>query len=299
MVKYNNSVNRDNEGTETSQDNRDTDREFNGRPDNCSNSEGRNSKRNLNYVSELDLSAGDCRDSTSDCSHSDSPYCFAGNFQFFSDLEQRHYKVLNKFVFSVLSTLQPQESETIPIGDSLPTYNYNIYKKGEIYDDAILHMKKEKGEETLDVLIENYKKKIKEVNEKTYEISQEINKIIEEKLNEFGYQPKDPTIQQIRSSVNIQLKEMRNSMDVHIWAQENKPNIAGDEKASQCLSEIVKQEEVLESMFIIRGQVVQIRMAVRIIRERASPISEAIENKYYTKRADCCPTYFSVIRRFF
>jgi len=178
LVKYNVSPNGDNESTEAAQDNRYTHRECNGSSDNCTDSEGTNSRGNFNYVSELDLSAGNCRNSPSADSDSNSPYCFAGNFQFFSDLEQRHYKVLNKFVFSVLITLQPQERETIPIGDSLPTYHYNIYEKGEIYDDAKLHMKKEKGEETLDVLIVNYKKKIKEVNEKTYEISQELNKII-------------------------------------------------------------------------------------------------------------------------
>ena len=178
LVKYNVSPNGDNESTEATQDNRHTLRECNGRPDNCTDSEGTNSRGNFNYVSELDLSAGNCRNSPSADSDSNSPYCFAGNFQFFSDLEQRHYKVLNKFVFSVLSTLQPQERESIAIGGSLPIYHYNIYEKGEIYDDAKLHMKKEKGEETLDVLIVNYKKKIKEVNEKTYEISQELNKII-------------------------------------------------------------------------------------------------------------------------
>jgi hypothetical protein len=203
-------------------------------------------------------------------------------------------------VFSVLSKLPLHVTDTVPIGDALPTYHFNIPVNHYRYEDAVLHMKKEKGEETLDVLIENYKKKIIEVNEKTYHISQKINEIIGQKLTEFGYQINGSRdlINVIRNNVNIWLKRMHDPSDLRVL--ELDPTIPGvEDKASQCLRAIVKDEEVRGAMFIVQGQIVQIRFLIRNIREKASSISEAIQDEDYDRDASCCPTYLTILRRFF
>jgi len=226
-------------------------------------------------------------------------FCRLGRgIRFFIERKERHYKVLDKNVFSILSELQPQVSDTVPIGDALPTYHFNIPVNNYRYENAVRHMKKEKGDETLDVSIENYRNKIIEVNQMNYNISQRINQIIEEKLSAFGYQPKDPIIHDIITSVNIQLKEIQNAIDVNYWAQTNEPTIAGvEERASQCLNDILKQEEVLNFMFKVRGQNVNIALLLRKIREKALSISQAIQDEDYDTDADCCPTFFKILRR--
>lgn len=230
--------------------------------------------------------------STSNPRYANVDNFFADNYTFFSDKRQKHYDILNENVFCPLSNLQPQVSSLTIIGDSLPQYESNL--PSYLFEDARLHMKKERGNERLDILIKNYEDHIRKTNYSNYEISQSIYLLIEEKLLEYKIETNEDK-KQIMNKVDQLLTEVLNANDVYIWAEISpEPNIHGaDQKVIECLRAIIKDKKVLDMMFKVKGARVRLGYWVYKIQEKSNMISKNIRSQRYDVVARCCPNLWN------
>jgi hypothetical protein len=249
------------------------------------------SKSNVNNKNGNYDSTGYSCYSTSNPRYDNVDNFFAYGFTFFSDKRQKHYDVLNENVFCPLSNLQPQVSSLTIMGDSLPQYDSNL--PSYLFEDARLHMKKERGNETLDILIKKYDH-ITITNSNNYKISQSMYHFIEEKLLEYKIDT-NPDKKQIMNKVDQLLTEMLNATDVYIWAEISpEPNIEGaDQKVIECLRAIIKDKKVLDMMFKVKGARVRLGYWARKIREKSNMISKNIVSQRYDVVARCCPNLWN------
>jgi hypothetical protein len=108
-------------------------------------------------------------------------------------------------------------------------------------------MKKEDGEEKLDVLMNRYKQKIIEINKITAENGNKILEILENKASESGYNPKTSKVAlgEIMIGVNSAFNQAKNAPDVYEWSYSFEQFMQGtDEKIVNCVNMIVKDHEV-------------------------------------------------------
>jgi hypothetical protein len=195
-------------------------------------------------------------------------------------------------VFCYLNKLEPQETPRTPIGKSLPEYKSNLPVNHYMYEEAMLHMKRERGE-TLDVVVKEYENKIKEINMSNYLKSQRIYEIIEKNFS--GYKIESIEYKkQIIDKVDQLLIEMQSAIDVHIWAETSpEPDIHGlDQKAIQCLRAIVKDPEVLDLMYKVKGERIQLNSSIHKVQDKSYWISKTIQSQDYDVVADCCPNFW-------
>lgn len=199
-------------------------------------------------------------------------------------------------MFSCLGTLQPTKSPRVPIGNSLPEYSYNLPETDRIYNEAVLHMKKENLEKTLDVLVSEYRTKIDQINNSNYEKSQEIYKIIENNFQIYRIELKELK-GEIFVRVDQLLVEMQNATDVYIWSKTApEPLFHGvDEKVIKCVTAIVKDSTVLNLMHKVRGEKVQLDSAIHAVQDESKSISKSIRNQDYYVVAKCCPDFWKMI----
>lgn len=221
--------------------------------------------------------------------------------RFFSDLKQRHYEVLDKNIFYQLTNSLISYSGNHSIGDSL-LYYHDMTPQHRRYPDAVRHMKKEDGEEKLDVLMNRYKEKIITINKTTAENGDKILEILENKASEFGYNPKTSKVAmgEIMIGVNSAFNQAKNVPDVYEWSYSFEQFMPStDEKIVSCINLIIKDHEVLEYFDEIKKQVAELFTLTEEIQGKAYSISNAIRDKDYDRDADCCPTYLTILKRFF
>jgi len=221
--------------------------------------------------------------------------------RFFSDLKQRHYEVLDKNIFCQLTNSLISTNGNHSIGNSL-VYYHDMTPQHRRYPDAVLHMKKEDGEEKLDVLMNRYKQKIIEINKVTTENGNKILEILENKASESGYNPKTSKValSEIMIGVNSAFSQAQNAQDVYEWSYSYEYFAQGeDEKIVSCVNMIVKDHEVLEYFDEIKKQMSELITLTEEIQRKAYSISNAIRDKDYDRDADCCPTYLTILKRFF
>ena len=221
--------------------------------------------------------------------------------RFFSDLKQRHYEVLDKNIFYQLTNSLISPNGNHSIGDSL-LYYHDMTPQLRRYPDAVLHMKKEEGDEKLDVLMNRYKQKIIEINKITNENGDKILEILENKASESGFNPKTSKVAmtEIMIGVNSAFNQLKNAPDVYEWSYSSEQFMQGvDETIVSCVNFIVKDHEVLQYFDEIKKQLEELIKLMEEIQRKAYSISNAIRDKDYDRDADCCPTYLTILKRFF
>ena len=233
---------------------------------------------------------------TTDSCNCHACYCPTWDYQFFSGIRRQHYKVLYENVFCYLEEFKPLKTPRVPIGMSLPEYNPNLPPNDRIYEEAVLHMKMENGDKTLDVLINDYKTEILKVNNSNYDKSQAIYGIIEKNFTNYNIKSKDDKWQ-IIDKVDQLLIEIFNAIDVDIWFKEApKPEIAGfHQKGLQCLRAIIKDQKIRDFMFEVKGEKVQLDRTLHAVQDEAKSISRSIQNQDYYVVAECCPSFWKMI----
>jgi hypothetical protein len=173
-----------------------------------------------------------------------------------------------------------------------------------LYEDAKLHMKKEKAksEDKLHYLIEKYTKIIVDLNNVTEEEGNNIYNMIEQKSKEFTIGPvaakgkKEKIIKGLLEPRN-QLMEGRNLSD---WIEDHRQYMTGlDDDLVKRIIDICEQKEFTDSISKIKIKHDELMETVTKINHNSRLISEAIDSEYYDEIADCCPTYFTMLRRFF
>jgi hypothetical protein len=221
--------------------------------------------------------------------------------RFFSRKTQLHYEQLDQYIFSVLRKNLVMIDTHHAIGDSLTIY-YSVIPTGHrLYSDAVLHMKKEDGKETLDAVIEKYLKKIDDIKKIVNEEGDNIYQIMETKANEFGFEIKTHPIDRnnILMGLNNTISQALRADNVFDWINTHYQPMAGiQENVLNCLNDIIKQQDVAESIDKIKSEYDEFDKILSELGEKVVSISDAIRNGYYDKIADCCPTYITILRKF-
>jgi hypothetical protein len=231
-----------------------------------------------------------------------SDFGFAGflyrGLQFFSGKKQKHYEVLNRYIFCVLSKDLLQKGENHPIGNTFSYYKdmtpeYSIY-----YPDAIEHMKKDKGQNRLDELIEQYQNQIKIFNEAITNngdlIVQQISSVcgVDAKLEKFK-------IFEIFTFLNSQLNGIKDDQDVHDWTNsENRGyEVSSDYREIQeCVNKLIKDEIILGAVEETGQNKIKLQEIVTKVEQKASSISQVITDQVYNTNAKCCPSFISIFK---
>jgi hypothetical protein len=226
---------------------------------------------------------------------------FRSGIEFFIDAKRQHYDVLNRYTFKALVQLSPphrRESD-----DILPTYNnafpINAYK----YGDAVLHMRKDKGNMHLDIA--NYQKLLVETNGKNAEGNNRINDIIMEELEKAGYQDSGTSqadeIEQVKTWSKSYLNQALKAQDTNDYANKLDPNLGAlgiSEKAKIVIRIVCTNHEILDLLDGCKKSENGLTELANIIVNKSSSLVIAIESKDYDIDADCCPTYWTLLSRF-
>lgn len=170
----------------------------------------------------------------------------------------------------------------------------NNYK----YADALEHMKKDKGQNRLDELIKEYKKQIKIFNEA---ITRNGDLIIQQISSVCGVEPKieKTKLGQIFIFLNTELSKVKGDQDIHDWAKSDNRgyNITdGYREVQECVNKLIKDEIILGSFDEVREKYKRLHEIVTKLQQKASSISQAINDEDYDINAKCCPSYITIIK---
>jgi hypothetical protein len=173
----------------------------------------------------------------------------------------------------------------------------------QYYSDAELHMKKDSGRLDKDVV--SFKAKIVEVNNKIDDLNNEISTRINQIFNESGIdtdEGKDKTEMEILNPwIRHCIEQCIDSEDLYQTAK----GLPGDlnatgmkEELKQVISNVIHDMSILGKLSEWKDFETDLELLISNIREKSNPISMAIRNMHYNIRADCCPTYWGLIKRF-
>jgi hypothetical protein len=167
----------------------------------------------------------------------------------------------------------------------------NSYK----YADAIEHMKKDKSQKTLDELIIEYQDKIRKINET---ITTNGDLILNQISSACGVDPKlDKTkLSEICTFLNLALGMIKDGEDIR---NASSHGFMGDRQSMdviECANKLLEDEIVLESFDEIRRERKELKEIAIKIQQRASSISQAINDEDYDVNAKCCPSYITIIK---
>lgn len=225
----------------------------------------------------------------------------AAGIRFFIKMEREHYGILNSYVFYPLSTLQ-LKTRSDP-SKMLPTFMDNI--PNQYYLDAERHMKKDG--DRLDKVVTSFKAKLKEVNEKINDlnevISTRINEVFMEKGIDLDKGKDNAEVKTINYWIRHYIRQCIESDNIYQIANQ----LPGGLKAVEIFSDGSKQviQSVNQDISILANLSdwkefeTELEELKASIQNKSATISMAIHNKHYNIRADCCPTYWSLVTRFF
>ena len=152
------------------------------------------------------------------------------------------------------------------------------------------------------ILIEKYAKIIVDLNNVTEEEGNDIYKLIEQKANEFTIDPATDKgkMDQIIKSLLEPRNQLMEGKDLSDWINDHHQYMTGlDDNTVNCIIDICRQKEFIEGISRIKIKHDELLDIVTKINQSARLISEAINSGYYDEIANCCPTYLTILRRFF
>jgi hypothetical protein len=62
--------------------------------------------------------------------------------------------------------------------------------------------------------------------------------------------------------------------------------------------DLIRDESIIELIWTAKNLVIGLEQIMIEINQQAIPISRAIDDEYYDTRVDCCPTYWTLLKRF-
>lgn len=241
--------------------------------------------------------------------HSRSCYgshCYAGGIQFFIEEERKHYRLLNTYVFEPLSQISLYhltefylniDDDVIP-HRRMPTFYH--------FADAELHMKRDRG--SLNELVESLDRLVNEFNTNSENANTRINQEIIYGIHRAGFDENNQTqihdVNDINRLVRRILTRDIYTAPVHeMYDKARKYDASlkaeGLQETTRCtILDLVKNENIIELIWASKNLVTGLEAITMEINQQAIPISRAIDDEYYDTRVDCCPTYWTLLKRF-
>jgi hypothetical protein len=241
------------------------------------------------------------RNSTDYSSRSNGYYIISRGIQFFIDSKRQHYDVLNRYTFKRLSQLSPIPKPSVVT--ILPEYENLLPENQYKYQDAVLHMKKDKG--NLDKDIEKYQQLFSDTNKENRENEKKIMTIMADEIAKEGYNKNNSNqtdeINGIENWSKTYLRQALKAEDIYDFTNKLDLNLQGagvSEHAKNVIKTIITNHEILDLLSGSRTADEKLMNLSNIIKTKSASIVTAIESKDYDVDADCCPTYWSLIKRF-
>jgi hypothetical protein len=164
-------------------------------------------------------------------------------------------------------------------------------------------MKKDTGRLHLD--IEMYEKLFSDINNINEQSDKKIIQIMDEEIAKAGYNKNDGAqayeINGIETWSKMYLRQAIKADDMYKYTHRLDLNLSGSgmsERAKNVIKTIVTNHEILD--FLSEAKISEKRLVdlSKTINDKSCSIVTAIESKDYDVEADCCPTYWSLLRRF-
>lgn len=249
--------------------------------------------------SEYNRFAEDSWDSTDNNWDSNSTNHFPTGSPFFIEMEREHFGLLDAYVFASLANIVLESKTTT--GNVLGEYEDNIPTSH--LPEAILHAKKDGIK--LDKYIEDFRKKVAECNPKIKEANKGINLKINEEIIKASYDETNANqksvIKEIKTWIHHYLKEISKADNVYQSANDMNVNLNAtglDQHAVDLINTVTKNQEILGFLEDAKDYTNELNQILNLVSGSTRPISILIRAKYYNIRADCCPTYWSLLGRF-
>jgi hypothetical protein len=164
-------------------------------------------------------------------------------------------------------------------------------------------MKKDKGNLHLD--IEKYQNLLVETNNKNEQNERRIIEIMDEEIAKEGFTKNSSTqtdeIKDIETWSKVYLRQALKAQDVYDYTNKLDVRLSGasiSEHAKNAIKTTVTNHEILDLLSESRIAEKRLTDLSKVINDKSSSIVTAIESKDYDVDADCCPTYWSLIKRF-
>lgn len=246
---------------------------------------------------------------------------------FFLDERRKHYKKLNKLIFSELISLKNNGSNQFGLFEylRLKTCHLSTYA----YKDAVLHLKKHNQD--LPELIENVLQGINTHNSKVNELYEIILNHIDEyflsqsdsPISRISFIPDNIKTQalgiwydSVKSITNItNIQEISKNIDKQVekLPTENRADNTelyinsmiigkGDKNSADRIRTsfitLLKNEEILKKLVYLVNRSPSLNKDVDYIVNNVKEISESIKQKYYNEKLSCCPSILKLLHKY-
>ena len=154
--------------------------------------------------------------------------------------------------------------------------------------------------------IEKYCRLVSSANSFIEESKEETNKKIEEKISEVypdgrENEDSDKMQKQIRDWIRLYLLEAYRAENIDKFSEIFDPNLGATgftDEEKEVIKAVLKDSEVIEMVAELKKKSSELSSIVNDIGIKTSSIVIAIDSKDYDTDAECCPTYWSIIKRF-
>jgi hypothetical protein len=227
---------------------------------------------------------------------------FDWGLRFFSKRKQAHYKVLDTYVFSLLSKDLIKKGHHHQIGTSFSYYIDMVPANNEHYSDAVEHMKKDKNKNRLPELIDQYRIQIKKVNEIT---ANNGDLIVNQISIKCSLDPETGIMRDVFTFLNYSLGKIKDNQEIHEWTNSDHsgfvphPNDPDYGQVIDCANKLIKDEVILHSFDEIRQNSKNLEEIATKIQNQASSISQSIGDEDYHTNAKCCPSFITILKDLF
>ncbi|MGH9985934.1 MAG: hypothetical protein ACRD8W_18490, partial [Nitrososphaeraceae archaeon] len=229
----------------------------------------------------------------------------ASGVQFFIEEERKHYRLLYTYVFEPLSHISLYNlNQFYPHGnDVIPHYRMPIYHH---FDDAVLHMKKDGG--NLNELVKNLSELVFEFNNSSENANSQISLQITNGIQQAGLDENNERDIGAASEINRQVRTILTrdiftapTHEMYDKARNYNASLRAEglqDSTHKTIIDLIRNENIIELIWTTKSLVSGLEQIMTEINQQAIPISRAIDDEYYGTRVDCCPTYWTLLKRF-
>ena len=160
-----------------------------------------------------------------------------------------------------------------------------------------------KDNNNLETLVNQLTTRIANFNTTANEANIQIDQLIVDGIHEAGFDEGNPEFHTINAITRRNLRtDIYHAEDVRTRALQFNASMGAttmSDLARDTIIQLVRNEHIIEQIETVKQIEVDINQILNQIQQEAEPVSKAISEDYYNTRTDCCPTYWTLLSRFF